>query len=201
MDNNNKTKENILKGVNRKIKIQGIKIAIISTVICILIGAITYFMLFIRQNPYPPDIFDSIRIEMKMETINQISDEFLPYNHLIFISDNTTMLTDDLDMNFYVENRNDNTATLYFYFSQSYMQKIDAQKKVDKFKKYVIQNGGKYQEESYESDILLSTAICQTNNGSIYEITKVYYLVYNYDNLKEEKFNKDKEKATLLWEK
>lgn len=200
MKNIDKAKENILKEVNRKIKIQGIKIAIISVVICILIGAATYFMLFVKQTYYGAESFSNVRIERKMETINQISDELLPYNHLIFTSNNRLM--SNSNMNFYVENNADNTATLYFYFSQSYMQKVEEQKRIDKFKKEVIENGGKYNNESYESDILLSIAICKTNNGSnINEITKVYYMIYNYANVKEEQFEKAKENAILLWEK
>lgn len=200
MENKDEAKVNILKAVNHRVKMRGIRIAVISIIACILVGAIVYYMLFVKQTPYSAESFNSVRIEMKMETINQISDEYLPYNHLIFASDNASILMRDSNMNFYVENSDDNTSTLYFYFSQSYMQKVEAQKNVDKFKKRVIQDGGEY-DESYEADILLSTAICQTNNGNINEITKVYYLVYDYDNINQEKFNEEKSEAVLLWEK
>lgn len=200
MENNDEAKDNILKKVSYKIRMRGIMIAIISVISCIFIVAIAYSMLFIKQTPYSAKSFNNVRIETKMETINQISDECLPYNHLIFTSDNTHMLMFDSNMNFYVENDDDNTSTLYFYFSKSYMQKISSQKDADKFKERVQKDGVEY-NESHEANILLSTAICQTDNGKINEITKVYYLVYDYDNIDKEKFNEEKSKAVLLWEK
>lgn len=200
MENKDEAKSNILKAVNHKVRMRGIRIAVISIITCILIGVIVYYILFVKQTPYSAESFNSVRIEMKMETINQISDEYLPYNHFIFASDNTSILMHDSNMNFYVENGDNNTSTLYFYFSQSYMQKVEAQKSVDKFKKYVIQDGGEY-DESCEANILLSTAICQTNNGNINEITKVYYLVYDYNHINQKKFDEEKSKAVLLWEK
>lgn len=199
MEIEDKAKVNILKGVNQKLKMRGIRIAIISIVTCILIGASAYFMLFVKQTAFNSEAFKDVKIEIKMATINQLSDEELPYNHLIFNSDDSLMY---VNTHFHIENNEENkTSTLYFYVTQSYMQKKEEQNAKKKFKKEWM----KYNPERdwvdvpTQVDIMLNTVTC--NIDHINEVAKVYYLVYDYDNFNQQNFNKAKSEAVLLWDK
>lgn len=225
MESKEQAKIEILKGVNRKIRRRGIRIATISVIICLIIGSIAYFLLFVKQTPIEAKSFREVSIETKLETIQQLDTKELSYNHLKFTVDHNIWYSlTESNAHFYVENNDDeNTATLYFYISESYMQKKKGEKINEEMLKSLEQSieetkhneTEKYDQEQTERlrqelssedksntwDMLLTPSICKTNNGHINEITKVYYLVYDYDNMKQEQFNQVKETATLLWEK
>lgn len=225
MEMNDNAKANILKGVSRKLKIRGIKIAVISIIVCVLIGAIAYFLLFIKQTPISADRFKEVSIERKLATINQIDDRQLLYNHLNFTLDqNIWYSLLDKNMYLYVENSDkDDSASLYFYISESYMQKVKHKNMDSKMLKQLNQDMLTLDQNTLDQidnaqverlrqelsdkdrnrsfDFLLTTDLCQTNNGHINEVTKVYYLVYDYHHMNQEKFDKAKSNATLLWEK
>lgn len=187
MEDRDQAKANILKGVNKKIKRRGINIAIITVITCLIIGSIIYFVFFAKQEPIEANILKNVEIETRMETINQLDSRQLPYNHLAFKVDRVLF---DTEHHLYVENDdNNNTASLYFYMSQNKMQKAKNEK-MEKTQKI---------EESISTDILLYPELCNTDK--INEITKIYYLVYDYDNIKQDEFNKAKSEAILLWEK
>lgn len=186
MENYDTAKMNILKGVNRKLKIKGIKIAIGSIVACILVGLIAYLWLFVKQNPIDVAVFSNVKIEIKMATINELDNRELPYNHLVFNMNRSVVYR---NQDFYIENNEDNTSSLYFYMSESYMGKRESEKWQRKYSSDKIVNG----------DILLYPGSCKVDK--INEITKVYYLFYDYNNISEKEFEKAKSKAVLLWEK
>lgn len=221
MEDNEKGKENILREVNRKIKMRGIRISIITIIICILIGAIAYCFLWGKKTPIDAKCFKDVRIETKLETIHQMDNRELIYNHLKFTI-NTNLWYAFSNAYFYVENKDDQkSAELYFYISESYMQKLQGQKQNKEMLKTLNQEIQKSDQmenvdqeqlqrlrqeleqgdRSIPSDILLTPELCKTNTGKINEITKVYYLVYDYDHIDQEKFEKAKSNALLLWEK
>ena len=187
MENKDQAKENILKGVNQKIKRRGIMIALISIITCIVVGIFVYFIFFAKQVPIDAKFFKDVNIEIRMETINELDSRKLPYHHLAFTINRTLL---NVERHLYVENDDqNNTATLYFYISENAIQKA----KNDKLdKKYST-------EESISTNMLLYPELCKTDK--INEITKVYYLVYDYNKIKQDEFDKAKAEAILLWEK
>lgn len=186
MKSNNDAKENILKGINRKLKIRAIKISAISIVTCLLIVIILYFIFWVKQVPISADIFKNVSIETKLETINELDSKELMYNHLVYNINRNIFYG---DMHFYVENNDkNNISSLYFYMSENYVQKLKNKNL-----------GTHFPLEEVNVSILLYPDLCNTDK--INEITKVYYLIYNYNNFKQEEFNKIKSEAVLLWQK
>lgn len=202
-NNNEKAKENILKGVNKKIKIRGVRIAFISCIICLVIAGIIYFQFFVIQKPISENLFNGteiiyengygkilnvdkfsdVKVDLKLETINEVDKRELPYNHLYIPIKESLLFSLKTNGHFHIKNNTDNTATLYFYMSETLVQKNYCN---DSFGWYV--------------DVLVTPDLCKTDEF-INEITKVYYLVYDYDNFNEQEFQNNKTKAVLLWEK
>lgn len=225
MENSNDVKSNILNKVNRKIKVRGLKISFFSIITCLLIVAILYILLFVKQTPISADSFKEVSITQKKEIINPISGQESLYNHLHFTVDhNIWYSVTESNAHFYAENNDDqNFATLYFYISESYMQKWKGQKQNQETLKILNQDVKKSdpenlqkfdqeqlqrlrqelvnEEQSSPWDILLVSPLCQSNRDHINEITKVYYLVYDYDKINQETFDTAKKDAILLWEK
>lgn len=188
MKSNEEVKANILRGVSYKIKKREIKIVIVSIIVSLLIVSILYFLFFAKKIPIEVTRFKNVSIERSNATINQLDSRELPYNNLIFSIDLTLF---NVEREFYVENNDsDNTSTLYFYMSQNYIQQIRNKK---------IREEITTEENLIETHMLLYPKLCHTDK--IHEITKVYYLIYDYKNLKQEEFNKAKSEAVLLWEK
>lgn len=189
MENQDKAKDNILKGVNRKLKIRERKIALISITFCILIGIVVYLVFFVKQTPINVNIFKDVRIERRLSTINQIDDGELQYNHLVFNIDKNISIASFAKTNvhyFHIKNNEDNSSVeLYFYMTENYMQKSKSKLK-----------------QPIPVDIMLNPELLSTNKYSIFkEITKVYYLVYDYDNFNQQDFDEAKSQAVLLWKK
>jgi len=204
MNSKDNAKANILKGVSQKLKIKRIKVALISIVSCLSIGLIAYIMLFVKQTPVsvadfkdanatheitPGDgkplgvnEFYNVKIELKRQTINEVDNRELPYN-VLFLPVRENLLFSTKNYHFYAENHTNGTATLYFYMSQSLIQKM-----------HTPDSGKAYLE------MLLYPELCHTEE-TLNEITNVYYLVYNYDNMNKADFDKAKTEATLLWSK
>lgn len=196
--NTKNVKQNILKEVHQKIKKSKIKVAIISVISCTIIIISSYFFIFLRPKTLDYSNFQEISIEKSIQTINQISDEMLAYNHLKMITNVSILYT---DLHFYIEDNQDNTTTLYFYISQSYKQKIEEEKAKNEMRFLLNQYNKEYTKETNQTSILLFPQLCKTDlETSLKDITKVYYLSYNYDNIKPKSFQKAKEKAILLWE-
>lgn len=189
MENQDKVKDNILKGVNKKLKIRSIKIAITSIIVCTLIGIVGYLLLrtpIIRIDIMNADSFKNVSIETRMQTITEVDDKELLYNHFFIDLTDSMISAMNEKTHFYVKNNSDNTAILYFYISENYIKEDDNSRI---FK--------------YNVDMLLhphNPNILKTDNF-ISEITKVYYLVYDYDNFNQQDFDKVKDEAVLLWEK
>lgn len=211
-------KENILKQVNKKIKRRGIKIILISVLACILIGLIGFYFIFVKETPLSADLFYDVNIYKKAQTINEIDNRELPYNQLDFKVKQTIWYSvTEGNSYFYLHKKEDGTATLYFYVSETLNQKSKNAKFNEERIKF-IKNSFKGNEElekqyegrDFESEInepshwnmLLSTTLCNTDLETILlEITEVYYLYYDYENINQTDFNKVKDQAVLLWQK
>lgn len=185
MESQEKIKDNILKGVNKKLRIREIKIAIISIIFCILVGIVIYVLVFVKQTPINAETFKNVHIERRLESINEVSSEELQYNHLVFTI-NKDIFYSLSNAHYYIEDsENDNSVILYFYMTENYMQKSKSKL-----------------EQSMPVDIMLNPELLITNKYSIFkEITKVYYLVYDYNNFNQQDFDNAKNQAVLLWEK
>jgi len=181
------TKANILKKVNKKIKIREIKIAIITVLICLLIGIGIYFILFGWHTPISSSKLKNVRIETKRQTIGELDARELEYNQLCFDCNELYWYK---NLKFYVENDDqENTATLYFY--------LMGENNIEKMKR---KNNRLYDSNNIiNCNILLYPKLCNTDK--INEITKVCYLIYNYEHLNKEEFNEAKTSAIVLWEK
>lgn len=189
MEKKEEAKANILRGVNKKMRIKGMIIAVTSISICLLIGIIGYFIFRTPMKTVDimnADLFKDACIETRMQIITEVDSQEVLYNHLhIPLTDAMISAMNDKS-HYYVENNDDNTATLYFYISECYQKEDDNSRRFE-----------------YDTDILLhplNPSIRKTGN-QIPEITKVYYLVYDYDNFNEQEFEKMKSEAIMLWEK
>lgn len=187
MNKNDETKVNILKRVNKKIQRRERKIVLVTVLICLMIGIAVYFSLFKLRTPLIGETFKNVRIETKLETIGELDNRELEYSHLCFDVNELYWYN---KMEFYIENNKENTSTLYFYMSESNIEKIKNKNIDDQIheKNNVI-----------NCNILLYPKLCKTDK--INEITKVCYLVYDYENMNKEEFNKAKASAKVLWEK
>ena len=187
MNKNEETKVNILKKVNKKIQRREIRIVLVTVLICLVIAIAVYFSLFKLRIPLSIETFKNVRIETKLETIGELDDRELEYSHLCFDENELHWYQ---QMEFYIENDDkENTSTLYFYMSEN---------RIEKMKNKDI--GGIHEKNNIiNCSILLYPQLCRTDK--INEITKVCYLVYDYENIDKEDFNKVKNSATVLWEK
>lgn len=218
MKKDNLAKENILKGIKRKLRLRTMKIIGISILSCIGIAFFGYYILFVQQHPLRAEQFSDVSIKRVVETINEMDNRELTYNHLNFTVDQEIWysLIQERDNHFYIEKNKDNqTSSLYFYLSESYVQRYQNKKfRKDRIEylKSTIQTEEEYnrleatgafdETKGLTIGMLLNTKDCNTDIETVTtEITKVYYLVYNYEHIKPEKFNRAKEEATLLWEK
>lgn len=215
METANQPKTNILKKISKKMRRRNIAIAVTSITVCLLAVIITYFMLFVRQVPIDASEFTNVRVDTKLQTINQISDNALEYSQLKFYMENIFDLSVYANRQYYLEKNNDaKSASIYFYYSQTAMQKNEATNRSEQITKeleeYAEAQGENYKEEiaqiyledmeGVNSNILVSPQLFRTDlEGALREITKVYYLVYDYDNLSN--FETAKTNAVLLWEK
>ncbi|MFV0484681.1 MAG: hypothetical protein ACK5MU_00400 [Candidatus Saccharimonadales bacterium] len=217
MEENEKAKKNILKGVNRKIRWRVIKVAIASIVVCLLAGAVTYYFLYVRQIPLEASRFTNVRIDRKEQTINQISDDKLPYNELKYYMTSIWEVSLYANRQYYLEeNSDDKTASIYFYFSQTHMQQVEAERDSNNTRKvldqFAAEGGAEYMRETANITVegmdgvnsvgLVTPELFHTDlDGVLKDITKVYYLVYDFDNFDQQGFDKAKSGAVLLWEK
>lgn len=217
MEEKDKSKDNIIKGVNKKLRRRNVRVVAVSILVCLFVAAVTYFMLFVRQVPLSASEFTNVRVDKKVQTINQISDEELEYNQLKFYMSDAIQLSVYANRQYYLEKNDDgSTASIYFYYSQTYMQRAEAEKRAkevrEELDRYAEEQGEDYKEETaniyvegmegVNSNALVSPTIFRTDlDGALREITKVYYLVYDYDNLNKADFEKAKNGAVLLWEK
>ena len=209
-DQKNNAKNNILKGLNKKIRQKNVVVAIVSIAACLLVITTTYFMLFVKQVPLSPDDFMNVRVDTKIQTINQISDDELPYNQLKMNVVTPDRLSFYATQKFYLEkNTDEETASIYFYMSQTHMQRVEAEKESKRISK---EQGERHREEIANITVegmeganwiaLVSPELFHTDlKTALLEVTKVYYLVYDYDDFDQSSFDKIKSDAVLLWEK
>lgn len=193
------SKENILRKVNQKIRYKELKIIFTSVFCCIFVSLFVYYFVFVKQIPLESSLFYDVKIESHLQTINQINEDEHLYNELLFITKEN--LSGHSTMNFYIEKNEDNTSNLYFYFSQSLMQKWEMKKSKEELRTVMEKYGMEYKEEDIKNLVLLSPTLCKTDlNTALSIITKVYYLKYDYNHYEQNSFEQAKDKALLLWE-
>ena len=214
--NENETKRNILKKVNKKMKWKALRITLITVLCCTLIAGFGYYIYFVKVTPLSEEAFSDINVYKKGQTINEISNEYLEYNTLNFTVNQITFYSHDTSQ-YYMEKNDDGTASIYFYVGET----LNGKKKNKNFNNEVITTirnemkinetmreyyEGKNLEEMFSdaenSEMLVSPRYFKTDlETALLDVSKVYYLYYDYKNLNKDKFEKAKEKATLLWEK
>lgn len=135
---------------------------------------------------YKKEQFSGVRAYTKYQTINELDDRALDYNQIVMPMELALLASLDSNWHTHVENNADGTATLYFYMSENLINKT-----------------GFWSEGTAEIDILFGWHQCDTcEEGTVLNpITKIYYLVYDYDNFSKEGFENVRDDAVLLWDK
>lgn len=206
----NNEKVNILKKVNHKIKMRGLKIAFFSVFVCFIISFVALYFIFFKETPIDASNFQGVNIEMHKETINEMDSRELTYNHLNFSSKKVIWYSIiEGNGHFYINKNEDNeTTSLYFYVSETLSQKY-RNKKLKDSKIDFIRNEIKHDEDDKKQventtpwSILLSTTLCKTDLDTILkEVTHVYYLIADYDKLNSTVIDELQKDAVLLWAK
>lgn len=217
MKTKDEAKDNILKGVNKKLKRRNLIIAAASLGVCLVAGGIVYFSLFVKQIPLAASDFTNVFVNRSAQTINEITSEELPYNQLKMQIANLSELSIYAERKYYLEkNADGETASIYFYMSQTRMQRSEAKKQSEESSRFLAEyaatQGEDYakevanisvvgMEEGINSIGLVSPQVFHTDlEGALRNITKVYYLVYDFDNFNQDNFERSKKDAILLWQ-
>lgn len=225
MTNQDETKANILKGVNKKLKKRNLTIAAATILGCAAIG-ITAFSIFWANKPivtaeevahiyvqvakqgeitpYQVDHFKNqiadVKAYTKRGTINEADSRELAYNHIYIPFTNSLFGAPLADLGFfYAENHPDGTATLYYYLGDNAAQREYASK-TQPFSGDGVTYVGDNSSSIFMIDMLVYPALVQQTEP-LGEITKIYYLIYDYKNLDQAEFDQAKTAATLLWQK
>jgi cellobiose-specific phosphotransferase system component IIC len=197
METKDEAKDNILRGVSKKLRYRALKIAAVAVIACVLVGAFAYFMLFVRQTPMSATNFTDVRVDRTLQTINQVSDQALEYNQLKMNIANLEVMSAYAERQYYLEKNDDGeTASIYFYMSQTHMQKAEAEGKSKEIQAE-LEGWGKENSKALVTPRAFHTDL----EGALREITKVYYLVYDYANFSQQSFDSAKSGAVLLYEK
>lgn len=220
-------KANIIRGVNKKLKRRGVVIAGVAAVAVVAAVGILYYMLFVRQTPVEvedyvaglpacvedeatggvkntpcdsgageivagsgdksdADSFAGVWAYTKRQTINELDGRELDYNQVVLPTSLAFMGSLSDNWHTHVKSNGDGTASLYFYMSES-----------------VVYRTGGWSDGTASVDILFGYHLCDTcaEGEVIAPITRIYYLIYDYDNFDAAGFERVAGGAVLLWEK
>ena len=194
-------KKNILKGVNKKIRNRNIIIGALSAVIVAVIAFGAVYFLYEDKVPMgsheyltlvngsnkniDKGDFKGIRAYTKESTINEEYSKPRLYNHIYMNLPLRLLASLEDNWHTHIEENSDGTSSLFFYMSERRIYDSD------------INNSG-----SAETEILFTSHLCDTceEGKAIKPITKIYYLVYDYDNFNKDGFEKVRKDAVLLWD-
>ena len=174
MENEEKSKVEILKGVNKKIKRKNIIIGIASALIVLLISIVVYY---VNQPKEIPIKYNKNNFETSEGTaIGENGEE----KQLFVTIRNTTEY--GIAQSIILKDEDSDEASLYFYATEA-------------------ENKDKNESKLFGFS-LTDKVHSPTNNGEIVEISKIYYLVSDYYlPFDKDNFEKDIKNAILIWER